>query len=93
VIYDGENQREILMDDSRRFEGITPEIVGRLKQGLLQKGIKPFDGDSGTIEAMGVKLSVDYQAAQQTLDIRILEKPAFIPDSLVWAQVEGPLKS
>jgi hypothetical protein len=86
-------QREILMDDSRRFEGITPEIVERLKQGLLQKGIKPFDGDSGTIEAMGVKLSVEYHAAEQVLDVCILEKPAFIPDSLVWAQVEGPLKN
>jgi hypothetical protein len=81
------------MDDSKRFDGITPEIVERLKQGLQQKGIKPFDGDNGTIEAMGVKLSVDYHAAEQALDIRILEKPAFIPDSLVWAQVEGPLKN
>ncbi len=81
------------MDGSKRFEGITPEILDRLKQGLLQKGIKPFEGDSGTIEAMGVKLSVDYHSAEQALDIRILEKPAFIPESLVWAQVEGPIKN
>jgi hypothetical protein len=81
------------MDDSRRFEGITPEIVERLKQGLQQKGIKPFDGHSGIIEAMGVKLSVDYRAAEQALDVRILEKPAFVPESLVWSQVEGPLKN
>jgi hypothetical protein len=81
------------MDGSRRFEGITPQIVERLKQGLQQKGITPFEGDSGTIEAMGVRLSVEYHAAEQALDIRILEKPAFIPDSLVWSQVEGPLKN
>ena len=81
------------MDDSRRFEGVTPEIIERLKQGLQQKGIKPFEGDSGTIEAMGVKLVVNYHSAEQALEIRILEKPAFIPESLVWAQVEGPLKN
>lgn len=81
------------MDDSRRFEGITPEIVERLKQSLLQKGIKPFEGASGMIEAMGVKLSVEYHATEQALDVRILEKPAFIPDSVVWGQVEGPLKN
>jgi len=81
------------MDDSRRFEGVTPEIIERLKQGLQQKGIRPFEGDSGTIEAMGVKLVVNYHSAEQALEIRILEKPAFIPESLVWAQVEGPLKN
>jgi hypothetical protein len=36
---------------------------------------------------------VNYHAAEQALDIRILEKPAFVPESLVWAQVEGPLKN
>jgi hypothetical protein len=81
------------MDDSRRFEGITPEVVERLKQGLQQRGIKPFEGESGIIEAMGVKLAVDYHAGEQALDVRILEKPAFIPESLVWGQVEGPLKN
>ncbi|HXJ91789.1 MAG TPA: hypothetical protein VMT20_02780 [Terriglobia bacterium] len=81
------------MDVSRRFEGVTPEVVERLKQGLQQKGIKPFEGDSGMIEAMGVKLAVNYHAAEQALDIQILEKPAFIPESLVWAQVEGPMKN
>ena len=81
------------MGDSRRFEGVTPDVVERLKQGLQKKGIKPFEGDSGTIEAMGVKLAVNYHTAEQALDIHILEKPAFIPESLVWAQVEGPMKN
>ena len=81
------------MDDCRRFEGITPEKLEGLKQGLQQKGIKLPEGGNGIIEAMGVKLSVNYLAAENAIDICILEKPAFIPASLVWSQVEGPLKN
>ena len=81
------------MDDCRRFEGITAEKLENLKHGLQQKGIKLPEGGNGIIEAMGVKLSVNYLAAESALDICIVEKPVFIPSSLVWAQVEGPLKS
>ena len=81
------------MDDCRRFEGITPEKLESLKQDLQQKGIKLPEGGNGIIEAMGVKLSVNYLTAESAIDICIVEKPAFIPASLVWSQVEGPLKN
>ena len=81
------------MGDYKRFDGVTLEKLDHLKQGLQQRGIKPPEGDSGTIESMGVKLSVSYLAAEQALEVRILEKPPFIPESLVWSQVEAPLKS
>lgn len=81
------------MADCRRFEGITAEKLERLKQGLQQRGVKLPEGGNGIIEAMGVKLSVAYVAAENALDICIVEKPAFIPSSVVWAQVEAPLKN
>jgi len=81
------------MDDCRRFEGITPDRFESLRQGLQQKGVKLPDGGNGIVEAMGVKLSVAYVAAENALDICIVEKPVFIPSSLVWARVEGPLKN
>lgn len=81
------------MDDCKRYEGITREKLEQLKQGLIKGGIKPPEGDSGMIEAMGVKVSVNYAASEQALDICIVEKPDFIPAALVWAQVEAPLKA
>ena len=81
------------MSDCKRYEGITREKLEQLKQGLVKSGIKPPEGDSGIIEAMGVKVSVNYTAAEQVLDVCIVEKPAFIPEALVWAQVEAPLKA
>jgi len=80
------------MDDCRRYEGITPEKLEQLKQRMTEVGIRPPDGDSGLIESMGVKLSLTYQLLEQALNICIVERPGFIPASLVWAQVEGPLK-
>ena len=80
------------MSDCKRYEGVTREKLEQLKQGLVKSGIKPPEGDSGIIEAMGVKVSVNYTAAEQALDVCIVEKPAFIPEALVWAQVEAPLK-
>lgn len=81
------------MDDCRRFEGITPEKLAKLKETLEKGGIKVPEGGNGIIAAMGVKVSVSYVEAENVLTICILDKPAFIPSSLVWSQVEGPLRN
>jgi len=81
------------MPDCRRYEGVTAEKMERVKQGLIRSGIKPPEGPAGMIEAMGVKVSVNYVAADQALDICIVDKPEFIPDTLIWAQIEWPLKA
>ena len=82
-----------MMDDCRRFEGITPEKLENLRQGLQRSGIRLPEGGNGIIEAMGVKVSVTYLATENALDICIVERPPFIPSSLVWAQVEAPLRN
>lgn len=81
------------MPDCRKYEGVTPEKMERVRQSFLKSGIKLPDGPTGMIEAMGVKVSVNYAAAEQVLEVCILEKPSFIPDTLVWAQIESPLKT
>lgn len=80
------------MPDCRRYEGVTAEKLERVKQGLARNGITLPDGPNGLIEAMGVKVSVNYVAADQALDVCIIERPMFIPDTLIWAQIESPLK-
>jgi hypothetical protein len=81
------------MGDCKRYEGITREKLENLKQGLVKSGITPPEGDSGTIEAMGVKLSLNYAVPEQALEICIVEKPDFIPAAIVWSQVEASLKA
>jgi hypothetical protein len=84
----GENN----MPDCRRYEGITREKLDGLRQDLLRIGIAVPEDGSGMVEAMGVKLSIAYLPAEQALDVCIIEKPSFISTSLIWGQVEAPLK-
>jgi hypothetical protein len=80
------------MAECKDYSDVTREQLGRLKQKLQQMGITPPEGDNGTIEAMGVKLTVAYDEGGQKLRVCIVEKPAFIPESMVWGQIEGSLK-
>ena len=79
--------------DCRRYEGITKERLDGLRQGLLRTGITLPEDGNGVVEAMGVRLSLAYVPAEEALSVCILEKPSFIPTSLVWGQVEAPLKN
>lgn len=80
------------MADCKDYNNVTREQLGNLKQKLQQMGIKPPEGDRGPIEAMGVKLTVSYDEGGQKLTVCIVEKPAFIPESMVWGQIEGSIK-
>lgn len=81
------------MPDCRRYEGITREKLNALREDMLRTGITLPEDGNGLVEAMGVKLSLSYVPAEQALDVCIIEKPSFIPTSLVWGQVEAPLKN
>ena len=81
------------MADCKTFADVTREKLQSLKEELRKNGFNPPDGDAGVIEAMGVKISVTYQASGQTLEVCVVEKPAFIPASMVWSRVEAALKS
>lgn len=80
------------MDDCKEFGGVTREKLDNLKQTMRNNGMTPPDGDSGVVEAMGVKVSLAYNAANQNLKICIIERPAFVPAAMVWAQIENSLK-
>lgn len=77
------------MAGAKDYKGITQKGLGILKKDLESMGITPPEGDSGTIEYQGVKLGVDFAAAAQKLTIRILEKPPFVPESLIWQLLDG----
>jgi hypothetical protein len=50
------------MADSKDYTGIAQSTLDCLKTDLRSMGIEPPQGDSGTIEYQGVKLSVSYSA-------------------------------
>ncbi len=72
------------MAASKTYDGVGDGAMECLRKELQSMGIAPPEGEAGTIEYQGVKLSITYTAAVQTLCVEITSKPAFVPESLVW---------
>jgi hypothetical protein len=79
------------MADTREFTNVNRTALDCLKQELTKLGVKPPEGDSGTVETQGVKVQVDYTEAQQKLRVTLLEKPFFLTDDLVWSLLNSTL--
>lgn len=77
------------MADGKEYSGVTEAGIQSLRQSLQELGITVPDGDSGTVTYQGVKLGIDYAQAEQKLSVKILEKPAFIPESLIWQMLDA----
>lgn len=77
------------MADGKEYSGVTEAGIQSLRQSLQELGITVPEGDSGTVTYQGVKLGIDYAQAEQKLSVKILEKPAFIPESLIWQMLDA----
>ena len=80
------------MAETKAYAGIGRSALDCLKQHLESGGIIPPAGDSGIFGYQGVKLSVTYMEADQTLQFDIVEKPFFVPADLVWTLLDGAVK-
>ncbi|MGH9355461.1 MAG: hypothetical protein ACRD10_04965 [Terriglobia bacterium] len=77
------------MADVKEYGGITKNGIDNLRKDLQSVGITAPPGNNGEIEYQGVKLNIDYKPSAQTLTVRILEKPIFIPEDLIWQMLDG----
>lgn len=77
------------MADGKEYSGVTEAGIQSLRQSLQELGITVPEGDSGVVTYQGVKLGIDYAQADQKLSLKILEKPAFIPESLIWQMLDA----
>lgn len=80
------------MASEKEYNGVTEAGLAELKQELQSMGITPPDGTTGTIEYQGVKLALDYAPATQRLAIRILQKPSFVPESMIWQLLDARIQ-
>ena len=73
----------------RDYTGVTRDAINRWREEAARSGTPLPPGDSFTIEKSGVTISANYNEGAQTATICIVDKPAFIPDSMVWSIVES----
>ena len=80
------------MPDSKEYGGTSRDILSCIRKDLAGMGINLPEGDDGTIEYQGVKLSVTYFETDQKLSIKILAKPAFVPEAMLWQLLEARIQ-
>ena len=78
---------------SKEYNGIPRTTIDRWREDAARTGAPLPEGDRFTMAKSGVTISADYDEPSQTLKITIDDKPAFIPDSMVWSIIEATLKT
>ncbi len=80
------------MAEAKEYSGINRATMDCLKLRFESHGITSFAGDTGTVEQQGVKVSIAYNAAEQRLQVDIIEKPFFIPADVVWTLLDTAVR-
>ena len=77
------------MSNCRQYGGITRDELASLKRDLAQQGVKVPEGDDVTFSGpFGIELQAAYDETAKTLQICILNKPFFVPESEIWKIVD-----
>jgi hypothetical protein len=71
---------------------VTRDAINRWREEAARAGTPLPDGDSFTVEKSGVKISANYSEVTQIATVCIVEKPAFLPESMVWSIIEATFK-
>lgn len=76
------------------FENVTREKLDEFRGKMNKYGVNVPDGDDVEIKApLGVRVQATYDENAQTLTLRIVEKPVYVPESQIWSIVETGMVS
>lgn len=71
---------------SKTYSPITPDQMDKFRTEAAANGITIPEGNSGRIIAHGVTMGFEYVGT--TLNLSIVNKPFYIPESVIWNQIE-----
>lgn len=77
------------MPDCKKYGGISRDELVKLRKDLAAEGVSVPEGDDVEIKApFGVGLRAVYDEAKETLQICIVKKPFYVPESEIWKIVD-----
>jgi hypothetical protein len=79
------------MSKCKVYPEISREAVNSFRRHAEQSGHRLPDGDSFVTEARGVRMSVDYVEAQQTLTLCIVHKGLLPTEKMVWDELDSQM--
>jgi hypothetical protein len=77
---------------TKTFPDISRATFEKIKNDLRGLGVKVPSGDKCTIEHRGARGSLAYSEATGRLEVSILEKPFFVPESAVWSLLDRAMR-
>lgn len=77
------------MPDCKKYGGITRDELNHLRKDLEKEGVNVPAGDDVKVQGpYGIELRASYDEAKETLEIRIVKKPFYVPESEIWKIVD-----
>ena len=77
------------MPEYKQYGGITRDELLNLRKDLAVEGITVPEGDDVQVKGpYGIELRATYDEQKETLKIRIIKKPFYIPESEIWKIVD-----
>ncbi len=78
------------MPEYKNYTAITREELINLRKDLAKEGINIPEGDDVEIKGpFGIELNALYDDRQENLEVRIIKKPFYIPESEIWKIVDA----
>ena len=81
-----------MSDSPLRFSPVSPGEWSCIREKAADRGFN-LNGDSGQVQQMGVTVGYNYDAEVQTLTFTVVDKPVFIPSSMVETQLRNVIES
>jgi hypothetical protein len=73
----------------RSYSGVTREHVNKIRKEIGKFGITIPEGDDVDVKGpLGVRMHLNYDEPAKTLNLSLVDKPAFIPESQIWNVIE-----
>lgn len=77
------------MPDCKKYGGINRDELNHLKKDLAKEGVSVPEGDDVKVQGpFGIELRAIYDEPKETLEIRIVKKPFYVPESEIWKIVD-----
>jgi hypothetical protein len=78
------------MPDCKKYGGITRGELNSLRAELAKMDVKIPTGDDVQVKGpMGIELRATYNEPGRTLEICIVKKPFYIPESQIWNIIDS----
>jgi|JI10StandDraft_1071094.scaffolds.fasta_scaffold1838141_2 hypothetical protein len=80
--------------DAKTYHGLTDVMMRGIRIDLHQMGMSLPDGDQGIIvnQEYGVQVEFIYSNPELVLTVRIVEKPFFVPCSLIYGRLDQAIE-